>query len=161
MRACDEYCYGPGPEGHPCELPVFRLSLCMAHAQQKVRGGKLKPITEKLSPEAKLLEMAAAWVEADPEDDAEYETCRRAVLGAARALGRKENVAAMHAGLAAARAAGRRIGRAPRVSDDELRRVFARLGNIRQVAVGFGYHPSSVRKRLGRLAVATAPAAGP
>ncbi len=126
-----DYCRGPGPDGGPCELEVFRLGLCMAHAQQQVRKGKLQPLQEKLSPEERLIVAATEHLEADGDED--WERTRRATINAAKALGTKARGMTIREALAEAQARGVRIGRPPEVDIDEVRRLLSRLAADQQL----------------------------
>ncbi len=155
-----DYCRGPGPDGGPCELEVFRLGLCMAHAQQQVRKGKLHPLQEKLSPEERLIVAATEHLEADGDED--WERTRRATINAAKALGTKARSMTIREALAEAQARGVRIGRPPEVDLTEVRRWLAGIAadaqlatlsmgrKVRVVALVMGLSERTVRRALRR-----------
>lgn len=170
MAATPElYCSGP-----ECDRPAFRGStmdrpLCEAHTKQMQRVGRLSVIKPELSPQARVLEAAEAWVEVSSIDDDEYESRRRAVINTATALGIKE-ILAKHKipsveliaqfakaynntirGMRRAKRAGVHVGRTATVSDAELRRLYRKLGSAPEVARALDMAQSGIYRRLHKL----------
>lgn len=147
-----------------CDRPVAGNSStkCEPHLKQWQRSGRTKPITEKLTPEARLIETAVAWLDSDAVDDAQYETRRRAVIQAAKNLAKKDMGVAVREALDAARSRGVRLGRPPKVSIERLRELLKRYGSVAKVAEATGVHRTAIYKRVAKTGIALQPrASGP
>lgn len=161
------FCDGPGEQpGDECGRPVsgHGKGKCQTHLKQLQRTGKMTPIAEKISLEERAVNAGTAMLEADTDDD--YAAKRRSYLVACKALGASDRMISLSdladelrrrrslevlKGLSAARARGARLGRPPRVSDEELRRLFELLKTGRAVARVLNMHWTTVNARLARV----------
>lgn len=130
-----------------CDRPTFRDGKCATHTKQLQRTGKTQPIAEKVSAVQRCHD---AWdlVLNAGDDNEEYETRLRAAISASKALGRKESLEAIRTGMARAKAKGVRIGRPPKVSDEELLRLLKLFGTQAMVARVLRLARSTVCERL-------------
>jgi hypothetical protein len=135
-----------------CDRPVagHGRGKCSTHLKQLQRTGKTAPIAEKLTPRERVLEAGDAWLNASDDDD-EYDRAERAFILQAKNLGRAAVVEAIKVGLADARARGVRIGRPPKVTDEELLHAFTVAnGSVTMTARFLRLAISSVYERLLR-----------
>jgi hypothetical protein len=157
-----------------CERPVagHGKGLCSTHLKQRQRHGKTTAIAEKVSLEEQVFNAMEAWAEAD--GDEEYEERKRACIALAKRLGSKELAAELNEirlqltqtvearreklrqALARARASGVRLGRPPRISDEQLQHTFEVTRSVTMTAQLHGLHRSTVYERLARLVGKTA-----
>lgn len=152
MTSASRYCEGPGHDGNPCGRPAFRgvmedRPLCEAHQKQQQRTGRLTPITQTLSLEARALEAATAWIEASSTDDDEYESRRRAALNACAALGRKLNNEAIREAIARSRRRGVEWGRPSKLELDALVTALRKAKKVADVARQLGVSESTIYRQ--------------
>jgi hypothetical protein len=69
-----------GPE---CHRPIFRGSYCAGHTKQLQRGGRLRPLKEKLPALERVIVAGSVFLEADTDE--EYERALAAFRQAAEA----------------------------------------------------------------------------
>lgn len=131
-----------------CDRPAFRDGKCSTHVKQLQRTGKTAPIAEKLSLEERLIVAHAALMEADSDED--HERHRRAMLLAAKALGKKEVSLAIRASMDAAKARGVRLGRPPKVTTERVLELVRLLRKPSLVAQVLGIHRDTVYWHLSR-----------
>lgn len=129
----------------PFEVAGHGRDKCATHLKQLQRKGKTSPIAEKLNPEERLLKAANLWVESDT--DQQYETRRRAVLAAGKAIGQKEAREIIRKAIRAAIARGVRFGRPPK-NTEEIKRRFRELRSVVLVAEELGIHRVTVYRHL-------------
>lgn len=147
------YCDGPGEDGNPCGRPNAKHGAggkCEPHLKQLQRTGKMVPIVRKISAEERVINAADHLVQVDPLDDVAYTKAREAVLAAARALGATARRNAIRKGLERAARRGTRIGRPPKVTAAEVRKLLRQLKSPAAVARKLGVDRKTVYNRLGK-----------
>lgn len=129
------YCDVPGcedPKDPGFPRPAFRNGKCSSHMKQLQRTGRTAPIKEKLPVSERLIEAYGRFAEADSDED--YERHKREFRVLAKALGKEEISSSLKEALARARAAGRRLGRPPKVDRARVIDLVRLLGRTSLVA---------------------------
>lgn len=149
----ERYCEAILTDGSVCEELAYRKGLCPLHLKQQQRQRPFTPKAEKLNLEEKAIEAWSAYVEASSVDDREYERKRRAALASALELGQTKLSERVRRGLALAKRRGVRLGRPPKVDDDQVKRLLKQLGSIRAVAAKLGVSTSTVWARVHKTGI--------
>ena len=170
MTSETEYCIAPecdDGEGFPRRVAGHGKGYCSTHMKQHQRHGRTTAIAERVSIEEQIINAFDRMANAD--GDAEYEAAKKASIALAKRLGSKEletelnelrmqltqaveqRRAKLRRALARARAAGVRLGRPPKVSDEQLMRTFEVTDSVTMTAQLHGLHRSTVYDRLSRL----------
>jgi hypothetical protein len=173
------YCDVPGcedPKDPGFARPAFRNGKCSSHMKQLQRTGQTTAIAEKLNPEERAIQAGTAMLDAEQalktgkamlqaDSDADYNRHRRAFLAAARALGDRERVDALRKAMKAAVAAGKRIGRPPKVDTERVLQLVRLLGKASLVAQVLGVTRMTIYRHLNsrnkRQGFVTAKPGGP
>jgi len=163
------YCIAPECDP-PRPVAGHGKDLCSTHMKQMQRRGRTTAIAEKVSIEEQIINAFDRM--ANAEEDSEYHAAKKACIALAKRFGSKEletevselrlqltqsveqRRAKLRRALARARANGVRLGRPPKVPDEELARVFeASDRNISRTARVLQMAVSSVYERLFRKKV--------
>lgn len=102
-----------------CERPAApkKGGMCEAHAKRRLRGAPLAAAVRiRGRPLEALREAALEYADADAEDDDAWRRAEARLMRAAMAYSRERALEAARAALAAARAAGVRVGRPRKVT---------------------------------------------
>jgi hypothetical protein len=166
------YCIAPECDP-PRPVAGHGKDLCSTHLKQVQRRGRTTEIAQKVSLEEQVFSAMERWADSG-DNDAEYEANKRACIALAKRLGSKElsaelneirlqltqtveaRRAKLRSALARARAAGVRLGRPPRISDEQLQHTFEVTRSVTRTAQIHGLHRSTVYERLARLVGKTA-----
>jgi hypothetical protein len=129
--------------------PSFRNGKCSSHMKQLQRTGETKPITEKLPLTERLVEVYSLYAEADSDEDAARH--RRQFMALTKQVGRHEFGEAIREALRRRKAAGKPIGRPPRVPLEELVRIYELLKSVSATARVVRLAKSTVSERLATV----------
>lgn len=120
------YCDVPGcddPKDPGFARPAFRNGKCSSHMKQLQRTGKTTQIAERLPLNEQLIDAYSVYAEAD--GDEEEEAAKRHFFGLTKKVARREVGAAIREALRRRQAAGKPIGRSPKVERDQVLATFS------------------------------------
>jgi hypothetical protein len=148
------YCDAPGCDdplnpGFPRPVAGHGRGKCSSHMKQLQRTGRTTVIAEKLNQEERAIKLGTAFLESD--DDGDYERNRTAFLSACIGLGQHARTAALKKGFERAKRRGVRLGRPPKVSLEEVLRVYSLLGSVTATARVLRLSKSAVSERLASV----------
>lgn len=136
------------PENPGFARPAFRYGKCSTHAKQLQRTGKTSAIAEKLPLNEQLIDAYSRYAEADSdEDEARF---KRNFFSLAKKVGQREMGQAIKEAMQRRKAAGKPVGRPPKVDTDEVIRHLRVVGRTDLVARLLGVNRATVYRHLER-----------